>query len=697
MEFDIKSFFSKRENIIASALVLLVVIFIGFLFPQGARFNLDYKKLEIWQHDDLLAPFEFPLLKNEQELRKARDEARNNFIPYFKRTKYSGKVNDQVAVYIDGMKDSLKNNVFRQLLTYLKACDGKILIGEEQLRVEGEKKSSFYILEKPAKNLYTSTDYILIDSYHQKLSSLLNEKYITELNRLIFIEAEVDEKRTDKALKESIQQAISSEIIIRKGELIVSRGSLITSPIFQKLISLEDAFSRKEVNFIDGLGSFFGHIILTFLILAALVLYLYFHFPSILASPKELGFILLWILVFPFLVFQIERTPNLSSYMIPFCIAPIVIKTYYEERLALFVHIVIVLICSFLSRLGYEFTFLQILAGIVTVLLIEETRYWDRFFISILIIIMTYFLGFLGLSMANTNMFTGGFDPTVFKWLGINGVLILLAYPFIPLFSKLFGFTSSITLTELADLNKPLLKKLSLNAPGTFQHSLQVSNLSEGAAEKIGANSLLLKVAALYHDIGKLKNPMLFIENQSETNYNPHDEMSYFDSARGIIEHVTEGEKMAKARGLPKEIIQMIKSHHGTTRVEFFYRKQLSEYPEREFDHTLFEYPGPKPVTKEETILMLADSLEASSKSLKQPTGQDIDELVEKIVRQKLENEQLSKSKFTFEELIICENVFKELLRSINHVRVEYPEETTDQRKLDTDSSSSALSTDALE
>ena len=627
----------------------------------------------------LLAPFEFPLLKNDTELRQSSDEARNQFIPYFRFTKNSDRINDGVAVFINSLKDSLDANSFRQLLRFLKSSDHKVIIGEEQLEVEGLKKTSFYIVDKTKKNLYEPKDYIFIDEYYGTLTALLKNDYVYQLDNLVAVEAEVDEKRTKKELANSIQKAIESDAVIKQSELIVSKGSLITNQINQKLVSLEDAFSKRQVNFIDGLGSFFGFIILTFLILAALVIYLYFHFPAILNSPKELGFIILWIVIFAFLVFQIEKTPNLSSYMIPFCIAPIVIKTYYEDRLALFVHIVIVLICSFLSSLGYEFTFLQILAGIVTVLLIEETRYWDRFFLSILIIIATYFLGFLGLSMANTNMITAGLDSSVFKWLGINGVLILLAYPFIPLFSRLFGFTSSITLTELADLNKRLLRELSLNAPGTFQHSLQVSNLSEAAADKIGANGLLLKVAALYHDIGKLKNPILFIENQSGGSFNPHDELTYFDSARGIIDHVIEGEKKAIAAKLPTEIIQMIKSHHGTTRVEFFYRKQLQDFPEKEFDHSLFEYPGPKPVTREETILMIADSIEAASKSLKQPTGWDIDQLVDKIVRQKIENSQLSNSKLTFEELVICQSVFKDLLRNINHVRVEYPEVKKDK------------------
>jgi len=674
MRIDLKAFFSERNNIISTFLVSLVIVFIAFLFPRGARFNLEYKKGEIWQHDDLLAPMEFPLLKNADEIQKSKENIRKELIPTFKKTKAADKIHDNISEYVNGLKEEIGNNNFRNILNYLKDNQSRILVSKEQLQYEGYEKTSFYLPVQDGLKRYEAANYIFIENFYKTISRLIPENHHQGLGNIISVEVEIDSDRTSRALKNAEQKAITSSIIIKDGELIVSKGNLITAEVYQKLVSLEDAFAKKNVNFSDGIGSFLGHIILTFLILGALILYLHFHFPSILKSPRELGFILLWIAIFSFMVFQIEKTPNLSSYMIPFCIAPIVIKTYYEDRLALFVHIVIVLIASFLSRLGYEFTFLQILAGIVTVLLIEETRYWDRFFLSILIIIGTYFLGFLGLNMAATNELGSGIHSSVLKWLAVNGVLILLAYPFIPLFSKLFGFTSGITLMELSDLNKPLLKDLSISAPGTFQHSLQVSNLAEAAAEKIGVNGLLVKVSALYHDIGKLKNPMLFIENVGYGR-NPHDSLSYFDSARGIIDHVTEGEKMAKRHGLPKELINVIKTHHGTTRVEYFYRKQLAEFPNKEFDHTIFQYPGPKPVTKEETILLMADSIEAASKSLKNPSEKDIDDLVEKIVKMKVEGGQLSESKLTFEEMLMCKNVFKDLLRSINHVRVEYPEE----------------------
>ena len=674
MNFDIKAFFSKRNNIVSTLLVASVIIFIAFLFPTSARFNLEYSKGAIWKHEDLLAPFEFPVLKNPQEVQKLKAQVKDELVLRFRPTSSSGETHSQMTNFVNELKSEIEQETYQKLIRYLDANKDKILINKNDLLFEDQIKTEFFLPEPKGLVKYGPSDYIDIQDYYSFMEDNLPNVSHDELGKILTIEAEVDVDRTKKAQTEIEEKVIKSDKVVKNGELIVSKGNLINNSVYQKLQSLEKAFAEKQITFAEGIGSFLGHITLTFLILGALMLYLHFHFPRILNTPKELGFILLWIVIFTFLVYQIEKTPNLSAYMIPFCIAPIVIKTYYEERLALFVHIVIILIASFLSTLDYEFTFLQILAGIVTVLLIEETRYWDRFFLSILIIIGTYYLGFLGLNMASTNALGAGLDSSILKWLGVNAVLILLAYPIIPLFSKIFGFTSNITLVELADLNKPLLKDLSISAPGTFQHSLQVANLSEAAAEKIGADSLLIKVAALYHDVGKLKEPMIYIENQGYGR-NPHADLTYFESARKIIAHVYEGVKMAKINGLPREIIRMIQTHHGTTRVEFFYRKQKEEFPDREFDESVFRYEGPKPETKEETILMLADSIEAACKSLKSPDEKSIDDLVDKIVLSKIQNEQLSDSKLSYQEMVICKDVFKDLLKSINHIRIEYPEE----------------------
>ncbi len=457
------------------------------------------------------------------------------------------------------------------------------------------------------------------------------------------------------------------------GDILVSKGAEVTPAIHKSL----DTYFHHQQHSGGSLSTqsiiyFIGYFILTAMILGALMLFSIKYFPEITSSLRGVIFLVIWPVLFSAAVFLINLNPSLSPYLIPFCLVPIIVYNFYGERLALFIHIVVVLIASFLSGLGYEFTFLQILAGIVTLLVITETRYWNVFFKTILVILITYMAGYLGLALINSGSLNSS-EFRIFGWLGGNALLLLLAYPFVPIVERIFGFTSSISLAELADMNNPLLKELSIKAPGTLQHSLQVANLSEAAADKIGANSILVKTAALYHDIGKMKRPEYYIENSKGVNH--HESLNNFESAEVIIDHIIAGEQMAKKAKLPKVIIDFITTHHGTTRVEYFYRNQLKQEPDREFDESLFRYPGPKPKTKEQTIMMIADSLEAASKSLRNPTGKDIDELMTKIIDHKISLGQLSDSDLTFTELDQCKEVWSGLLRSINHVRIEYPEE----------------------
>jgi putative nucleotidyltransferase with HDIG domain len=477
---------------------------------------------------------------------------------------------------------------------------------------------------------------------------------------------------TNKFRSEQAGNIVTARGLVRKDDLIVAEGELITPDVHQKLASFRTSYLEKANGNHPYLRVFLGYILLTGIIIGVFILYLQVYAREIFHKFNHLIFVLMWMVVYSYLVFAVDQTNSLSAYIIPFCIVPIVVKIFYTDRLAFFTHIVVILIASFLSSLGYEFTILQILAGIVAVLSNPDARDWSKFFKSMLYIYLTYAVAHTGLMMIHEGEFILA-DGYFYIWIFLNVFLTLLAYPLIPLLERLFGFTSSISLMELSDMNRPLLRELALQAPGTLQHSLQVANLSEAAAQAIGADQLLVKVAALYHDIGKTKRPEYFIENQSGNN--PHNDIGHMESAKVIIDHVVEGAKMAKKYRLPKVLIDFIMTHHGTTRVEYFYRLYVKDNPEKEFDEQIFRYPGPKPVSKEQTILMIADSLEAASKSLKNPTGKDIDDLVNKIIAGKISLGQLDDSKMTFEELEICKNVFRSLLRSINHVRVEYPEE----------------------
>lgn len=653
------------------AIVLTSVFLISLLFPKSGQFNYQFENGQPWNYPDLVAPSTTYIWKTKEEIASEKNNKQSSFKPIFIR------VNDPVLIHqrwsstLEEYRETLTEA--EKLRTSLDEMASREIIDEKDLTFNGAQFESFFLDDGNNYRLINPEGYISLDEAREALLPLIETNSLSDS----FIDVSA---RISPSLSQAKWDIILDDIKAYKqkfnqGEVIVRKNELINSTTFETLNSLKK--NSADSNW-HSIIVFLGYILLTCLIIGVYMLYLLFHFPELYYSPKRVGFLLSLIVVMSFLVYSVERNQLLSSYLIPFCIIPIIVKSFFSDRLALFTHIVIVLIASFLSVLDYEFTFLEILAGIVAVLLIEDTKSWNQFFISILSIVAAYFIGYLGLCLIKYQI-NVPIDWEVYKWLTISGVLTLLAYPFIPLLAKLFGFISSITLAELGDLNKPLLKELSIHAPGTMQHSLQVSNLSEAAADAIGANSLLLKVGALYHDIGKLHNPFIFIENQN--GINPHNNLSNFDSARAIIAHVTEGVRMAKEARLPEVIIDLIRTHHGTTMVEYFFRNQKKDFPDKEFDESLFQYPGPKPRTKEEAILMMADSLEAASKSLKNPTGQDIDQLVDGIVDSKIKNDQFSESSLSFEELKKCVSVFKSLLRSINHVRIEYPPiVTTDQK-----------------
>ncbi len=672
--------------------VVLVIIFISNLFPNNARFKYEFSNGQSWRYDDLYAPFEFAILKPQDQISVEIEELKSRFSPHYEmdlnivrdeKKTFRESFNRQVEA---ARSEGLYQNVLDQPNQYLNYGYGIIDFmydnGIIRLDEQHESKENLFVINLRKGNTTqqrTLQSFLTADNIESLITDSLFNSGLKEAEFLIPLlkgnfapNVFYSDELTQKFLNAQLESLTGAKGMVRKEELIVQKDGIITDDIYQKLLSFKAKYEQDISSNNSHLGVFIGYLLLTSLIVGIFLLYLRFHAKEVFESFSQLVFMMIWLVVYSYLVYAVEVNSNLSAYMIPFCIAPIVIKIFYNDRLALFTHIVVVLIASFLSSLGYEFTFLQILAGIVAVLANIQVKDWSRFFIAMLIIFLAYGFGYLGLSLIKEGSIES-VDWTVYKWFFLNVFLTLLAYPLIPLLERLFGFISSITLVELSDMNRPLLKELSIKAPGTLQHSLQVANLSEAAASKIGADQLLVKVAALYHDIGKSLNPKYFIENQSGES--PHNELTNLESAKIIIDHVVEGEKLAKKHRLPQLLINFIRTHHGTTRVEYFYRNYIKENPGKEFDESLFCYPGPRPTTKEQTILMIADSLEAASKSLKNPTEQDIDELVDKIIAFKITNGQLEDSEITFEELEICKEEFKKLLKSINHIRIEYPEE----------------------
>jgi putative nucleotidyltransferase with HDIG domain len=672
--------------------VLGVVAFISLLFPNNAKFQYTFEKGQTWRYEDLYAPFDFAIKKSAEEITLERQSIEKDFSPFY-------RIDQGVAIAQQNAFDSAFD-------LFVLNSDPDEALNE----VQQNKDQYIQFAKNFIRNQYRA-GIIALDSLHQDSESLViqvvdgdvrKSRVVTEFNdvqdvirllrtqlamsplensdiilpileQIVVPNISYDRVLSNRLLEEQFENTVTSKGIVKQADLIIPKDGIVTDEIYQSLLSFQEQYEEQVSRKKSYWGVFLGYLLLTCLLIGVFLLYLRHSANEIYTTFSKLFFALLWFVVFSYLVYITENNESLSAYLIPFSIVPILLKNFFNQRVAIFTHVIIILIASFLTSLGYEFTFLNILAGIVAVVALSETRDWSRFFRSILMIFLAYALGYLGLSLIVEGSFSL-LDHRIFIYFIINAILTLLAYPLIPLFSRIFGFTSSISLAELGDVNRPLLKNLSIKAPGTFQHSLQVANLSEAAADKIGANTLFVRVAALYHDIGKMKEPSYFVENQSGEN--PHDALdNNFESARKIIEHVHEGVRLAQKARLPKSIIEVIKTHHGTTRVEYFYRNQLKSFPDKEFDETIFIYPGPKPSTKEETILMLADSLEASSKSLKNPTGSEIDKLVDSIIAGKIDQEQLEESALTFEELEASRKIFKQLLRSIHHVRIEYPEE----------------------
>lgn len=679
-------------NLFRILLVLGVIAFISFLFPNNVKFKYEFERGQVWRYEDLRAPFAFPIRKPDAVFEAEKRAVLELVSPVYEWKRsvaikqgmaFDSAFSNQLAA-LEGSEE-FKDVVERPqryreyglslLQRYYQA--GIIQLSEEH----ADKSAQFVITVLDSSELREQT-LANIRSQRTARETMQDELSNSRLAEPEFIfplleqhlQANLvyNDSVTQKLRQRSIESIPPSQGVVQQGELIISKGGIVTDAIYQQLLSYREQFQKEVSANQSYLGVFAGYSLLTALVVTVFVFYLRLFAPLVYSRFHKLVFVMMWLVLYSYLVFLVEDSQVLSAYLIPFCIVPIVVKTFFNERLALFTHIVNVLIASFLTSLGYEFTFLQLLAGIVVILSDVDTRDWTRYFNSLILIFLSYAAGYFGLSLIEEGS-VNHIEWRDYIWLAFNVFLTLLAYPLIPLVERLFGFVSPITLMELSDMNRPLLRELAIRAPGTLQHSLQVANMAESAARRIGANPLLVKVGALYHDIGKTQNPGFFIENQSGRN--PHESITELESAEMIIGHVKEGVQMAKKHRLPVVLIDFIRTHHGTTRVEYFYRNYLKKYPDHAVEERLFRYPGPRPTSKEESILMLADSIEAACRSLKNPTEEDLSRLIDNIISAKISSKQLEDSQLTFRELEACRATFQSLMKSVHHTRIAYPDE----------------------
>lgn len=663
-------------------LFIVTTVFLVYLFPKSGSFRYSFENGKPWQSENLYAPFDFAIEKSKTELQLEKERIiedspvffdvdttrfqsiKNNYNLAFERDFFEVSNNQQKLelyavglliiekIYQVGLLDENYGYDPKQVIT--------VLINKTQDRIVNYEE----FLPQSELNNFVET----------LLKNNINESYWKTFKSIFFDlvvpNATFNASLTEVALDERLSQMSLVRGRVDKGTLIISKGEVVQGDKLAMLKSLESEYESQvwsESNYVWILAAYS---VLVALALLMLFLFLRMYRPEIFLNNTKVTFIFFNIALMVFLTTLVLKFNAAYIYVVPLCILPLILKAFFDARLGLFAHVITVLLLGFVVANNYEYMFLQIIAGIVTILTVSELYKRANLFISVGQITLIYMVSYFAFYVIHEGSIDG------LKWENfllfvLCGLATLFVQPLIYAYEKLFGLVSDVSLLELSDTNSSLLKELSDKAPGTFHHSLNVANLAESVANEIRANAMLVRVGALYHDIGKMSNPTYFTENQT-TGTNPHDELSPKESARIIIDHVIKGIEIAKKYNLPDRVIDFIRTHHGTSFVRYFYNKQKEL--NLDFDPEDFKYNGPKPFSKETAILMMCDSVEAASKSLKEPTSTSINNFVDSIISSQIKADQFLNANITFKDIESIKKVLKSKLANMYHLRIEYPE-----------------------
>ena len=671
------------SNIKYIMMVLSVLIITAFL-PKQPRFRYEFEKGEIWKNKDLISPFNFAILKTNPQVDTDKKDALNNVLPIYTINKYL--INDVEEAYLNEFDVKWRSNAlpenekeqYRQAsFKLLKSIYDKGIIAINAKHQKGSKNYDFSLLDNNISKAVSTQDVFTVQTaldYFKDNFQSVNLKVKEVIVNLVedHLQPNIifNEKLTAIVQENAINSLSTTRGMVQKGELIIAKNNVIDDEIYQKLQSFKEIYEAQSKTIGDSSLVYFGQILLVGFNVCLLMVFLHLFRKDIFADNRQLSLILLVTTSMLLALSWAIKLSLPSLYYIPFCIVPIIIRILFDTRLALYLHLLVILIAGFFVPNSFEFVFYQTTAGMVAIYSIRNLVKREQLLLSALFILSAYFISFIGIALLREGAI-GQIEWMNFVPFIVSVLLSLLAYPLIYAFERLFGITSDVALIELTNTNNKLLRELAFKAPGTFQHSLQVANLAEAAIFKIGGNSLLVRAGALYHDIGKIENPQYFIENQN-TGLSPHDKLPYEQSAQIIIKHVHKGIEITRKHQLPESVIDFIRTHHGNTRVDYFYQSFLKNSPEKFVDENIFRYPGPIPFSKETGVLMLADSVEAASRSLKNPDAQSINDLVERIIDYKLEQNQLDNCDITLKDIETIKLIFKTMLMSIYHVRIDY-------------------------
>jgi len=666
------------QNLLKVGFFILSAILILQSFPREGRFRYSFQEGKPWRYGLMTAPYDFQIFKSDKEVKQETDSVMLEFQPYLSiDTSVFLKVRKQLQ---SDFNSYLRITVPTRYQTYIThQLDNIYKVGilsssDYEKFISDSVASVLVVHNRMAKSWDLSSLFSTKKAYEAMFENLPPNIHPSvlkscKLNKYIVENIKTDELATERARLAFTKKISLTSGLIQRGERIIDRGDIIAPETYKVLSSLKKvAEERSEAS--GNKGVLIGQIVLVLGLFLLQFFFLWFFRPFTYERKSNVVFILILITGLVLITSLVVQNGYLNVYLIPYAILPIMVRTFFDSRTALFAHIITVLISSTIVAYPYEFLLIQIAAGMTSVYSLKDLTQRSQLVICSVLVVITYGVMYFGISLIQEG-YMNRVDWHLFVYFGINGALLLISYLLIYLFEWMFGYTSNVTLVELSNINNPMLREFSETCPGSFQHSMQVSNLSTAAAQEINANVQLARTGALYHDIGKMSNPIYYTENQSGVN--PHDELTPEESAKIIIGHVTEGLKIAHKRGLPLVIRDCIRSHHGNGPVRYFYNEFKREHPDEEVPDTFF-YNGAYPTTKETAILMMADAVEASSRSMKEYSETSISELVERIINMQFQEGAFRDVPITFRDLEKIKYVFKQKLQTIYHTRIAYPD-----------------------
>ena len=659
-------------------LVCITVAIIVWFLPRNEGKMYRYDVGKPWMYGSVIAKFDFPIYKTDEAIKHEQDSLLKHFQPYYSLNPLIEKKQVERFLHdyrqgISGLPKEYVGIVAKQMQEIYRV--GIINTNEYNSIFKDSTSMLRFVSGKNAKSLKVSSFYSTIAAYehifaNEKLAA--QRAILSRCNLNNYIEANIvyDKEKSDTERNDLLSSIPLASGMVMSGQKIIDRGEIVNDYTSRVLNSFDREMKRRSSTQDEIMTTFIGQTLFVLILVMMFTSYLTLFRKDYFEKPRSITMLYTMITLFPILVSLMMKHNFFSVYIIPFAMAAIFVRVFMDSRTAFITHVTTILICAAAVKYQYEFIIVQLASGLVAIYSLRELSKRSQIFITALLVTIASCVVYLALQLMQDNQ-VFNIDPSMYTYFIINGIFLLLSYPLMYLIEKLFGFISNVTLFELSNTNKGLLRNLSEIAPGTFQHSITVGNLAAEIANRIGANSLLVRTGALYHDIGKMTNPVFFTENQ--VGVNPHDQLSDLESAQIIISHVTEGLKLADKSNLPGIIKDFISTHHGTGLTKYFYINYCNKHPDEQVDKKMFQYPGPNPFTREQAILMMADTVEAASRSLKEYTEESISTLVNKLIDGQVAEGFFKECPITFRDIALAKQVLIERLKAIYHTRISYP------------------------